>query len=62
MLMDSESQPPPAKRMRDEDYLGTSLIISPPAGSINEFNFPSVDSVGHLHLFYVCTHMHTYCM
>lgn len=44
MLMDSESQVPPAKRMRTDDYLGsTSLILSPT--SIGDFAFPAVDSV-----------------
>ena len=47
MLMDSESQPPPAKRIRDDDYLSaTSLIVSPT--SIDEFNFPAVQSVRQL--------------
>ena len=44
MLMDSESQVPPAKRMRNDDYLGsTSLILSPT--TISDFAFPPVDSV-----------------
>ena len=44
MLMDSESQPPPAKRIRNDDYVDTtSLIVSPTA--VEEFNFPTVQSV-----------------
>ena len=44
MLMDSENQPPPIKRMRNEDYLGSaSLILSPT--SMDDFFFPAVDSV-----------------